>query len=210
MKTTLKTVWGWFQEASDNFSELIVINLLWLAFSLLVVTAPAALISLNYTTNLLAHGEAVSARTFLQGMRRHFGKGWLWFLLDATLIFLLSFNIKYYGGLQASWAIWVQGLYIFLLVFWSILQFFVLPFYMEQTDQRLRTAIFNSLVLVMRLPLAVLSCLALIVIIMVLSVILIPAWILITASLCAFLLHKCLFQLIPMIKAAYADKPDQM
>lgn len=199
---------GWFQEVNDNFSELILVNVLWFIFTILIIPAPAALVALNYSTNLLAHDKRVNWRTFLEAMRRYFGLGWLWTVLNLGAFALIIINIIFYGRIQAGWAVVVQYIYWVLLVLWSLIQFFVLPFIMEQTEPRLRTALRNSVVALLRRPRAYLLTILMIFIILALSsTLLIPAWILITASLCSFLINKSLLHMRDSLLPPAENKP---
>ena len=178
----------WLSESYYNFFELVVVNLFWAFFTALIITAPAAVAGLYYTTNQLAHQKSISWRTFFEGFRQHFWMGWRWALMNLVAGFLLYVNVSFYGQFDTQWADFVQGLFITMSVFWAIVQVFTFPLLIEQHDRRLRVALRNSLVIIMRRLGFVLGLLlVMIVLILISSLLLWPLWFLITASLLAYL-----------------------
>jgi hypothetical protein len=136
----------------DTWSDLLntaLINLLWMVLTLLVVTAPAAAVALFYTGNRIAHGEPTDPRDFLVAVRRYFGLGWRWGVLQAIVLFLLVGDITLTGGLSSSsTGQLAQGLYVAGLAFWLLLQIFVLAFLFEQESPRFRVALRNGIVMI--------------------------------------------------------------
>ena len=135
----------------DTWSDLLttaLVNLLWLIFTALVVTAPPATLALFYTANRIAHGDPTDPGDFLRAVWRFFGVGWRWGLLNAAVIFLLVGDVFLTGRLsQSSVARFAQGLYLAALGVWLLLQLYLLPFLFEQEIPRLRLALRNAAVL---------------------------------------------------------------
>ena len=76
----------------DTWNDLLttaLCNLLWVFFSLLVVTAPPATLALFYVGNRIARGEPTDPGDFLRGVRHYFGVGWRWGLLHGFMLFFL-------------------------------------------------------------------------------------------------------------------------
>jgi hypothetical protein len=132
----------------DTWNDLLttaLCNLLWILFSLLVVTAPPATLALFYVGNRIAHGEPTDAGDFLRGLRRYFGVGWRWGLLHGSLLFFLVGDVILTGQLsQSSVARLAQGFYLAVLGGWLLLQLYVLPFLFEQETLSVRTALRNG------------------------------------------------------------------
>ena len=109
----------------DTWSDLLttaVCNLLWMIFSLLIVTAPPATLALFYVGNRLAHGEPTDPRDFLQALPRYFGVGWRWGLVNGVMLFLLVGDVILTGRLsQSVGAQLVQGLFLAGLAVWLLL-----------------------------------------------------------------------------------------
>jgi len=135
----------------DTWNDLLttaLVNLLWLVLTLLVVTAPPATLALFYTANRIAHGEPTDTGDFLRAVRRFFGTGWRWGLVNGALIFILIADAFLTGRLsQSPGAHLAQGLYLAALGVWLLLQLYVLPFLCEQESPGLRLALRNGAVM---------------------------------------------------------------
>ncbi|MEW5869733.1 MAG: YesL family protein [Chloroflexota bacterium] len=209
MRAFFGTLFNWLVEAFDSFFELMVWNLLWLVFTLLVVTAPPASAALYYATNRLAHGQRANWRDFFTGLRQHFWLGWRWGLLNLVIIFVLLSNYIFYGSFEGGWVSWVQGVFLALIFLWLLLQIFTFPLLLEQQDQRLRTALRNSLVFYVKRPGFCLGVgLTSLVLIILSTTLLVPAWVVITASLCAYLANRAALHLIEELDAR-STPPDE-
>jgi uncharacterized membrane protein YesL len=170
---------------------LVSLNIIWFLLTLPIVTAFPAAAGLYYATNQLAHQKGAGWKTFFDGFRIHFWLSWRWGLLNAIILIVLVFNIKFYGQLEAEWSVWLRGVIIGLSILWGIIQLYTFPFLLEQKKQRLSTALRNSMVLLATRPAPVLSVAFLSLVLVVLStVIALPAWFFFTASLSVYLANK--------------------
>ena len=135
----------------DTWSDLLttaVVNLLWLVLTVLIVTAPPAALALFYTGNRIAHGEPADPGDFMRAVRRFFGVGWRWGLVNGALFLILVGDAILTGRLsQSSGARLAQGLYLAGLGVWLLLQLYVLPFLFEQESPSLRLALRNGAVM---------------------------------------------------------------
>jgi uncharacterized membrane protein YesL len=133
----------------DTWRDLLttaVVNLLWLVFTLLIVTAPPAALALFSMGNRLAHGEQTDPRDFLQALGRYFGIGWRWGLLQVVMIFLLVGDLILTGQLggDSVGGRLAQGLYLAGLSIWLLLQLYTLAFLFEQETPSVRLALRNG------------------------------------------------------------------
>lgn len=167
---------------------LITLNLLWFVCSLPVVTLIPATAALFYSTNQLAHGKPASWQTFFEGFRLYLRTCWFWGLLNVVVIIALVSNAIFYSRMKESWSVWAQGLVLALSLVWIMIQLFNFPLLLEQEQPRLRQALRNSVVIIIKRPLYALGQGLLVAVIMVASTVLIwPIWAFLTASLCAYL-----------------------
>lgn len=170
---------------------LVSLNIIWFLLTLPIVTAFPAAAGLYYATNQLAHQKGAGWKTFFDGFRIHFWLSWRWGLLNAIILIVLVSNIVFYGQLEAEWSVWLRGVIIGLSILWGIIQLYTFPFLLEQEKQRLSTALRNSIVLLATRPAPVLSVAFLSLVLAVLStVIVLPAWFFFTASLSVYLANK--------------------
>lgn len=129
------------------------INLLWFLLTLPLITAFPAMAGLYYATNRLAHGKSAGWGEFFEGFRNYFWVSWRWGLMNIFVIVVLVVNIWFYGQVKASWADFVRGTSLGLMVIWGSMQFYIFPFLIEQKDRRLKVAVRNTLVMSLRSPL---------------------------------------------------------
>ncbi|MCJ7532736.1 MAG: YesL family protein, partial [Anaerolineales bacterium] len=184
---------------------LVSLNIIWFLLTLPIVTAFPAAAGLYYATNQLAHQKGAGWKTFFDGFRIHFWLSWRWGLLNAIILIVLVSNIVFYGQLEAEWSVWLRGVIIGLSILWGIIQLYTFPFLLEQEKQRLSTALRNSMVLLATRPAPVLSVAFLSLMLAVLStVIVLPAWFFFTASLSVYLANKVV---IDSVKKLQKDEP---
>jgi len=132
----------------DTWSDLLttaVCSLLWIVANLLLVTGPPATVALFYVTNRMAHGEFADPRDFLRALRRYFGIGWRWGLVNGVVLLLLVGDVIITGRLsQSDVARLAQGFFLAGLAIWLLLQLYVLPFLLEQETPSVRLALRNG------------------------------------------------------------------
>ena len=184
---------------------LVSLNIIWFLLTLPIVTAFPAAAGLYYATNQLAHQKGAGWKTFFDGFRIHFWLSWRWGLLNVIIILVAVSNTKFYGQLEAEWSVWLRGVIIGLSILWGIITLYTFPFLLEQEKQRLSTALRNSMVLLATRPAPVLSVAFLSLMLAVLStVIVLPAWFFFTASLSVYLANKVV---IDSVKKLQKDEP---
>lgn len=129
----------------DDWVNMAVINSIWLLCWVTIVLGPPATFGLYYVTNQLAHGRSLGPRGLLEGGRRYFLKSWLWMLLNLVAAAVLAANIWFYGQFDADWAGIVRVFALFLSLAWLVVQFYALPYLMEQEEKSLKLALRNGL-----------------------------------------------------------------
>ncbi len=188
---------GWTIDATDNIFQLMVINVLWLGFTLLIVTAPPALAGLFYATNKLAHGRYTGWRTFFVGFRSFFNVSWCWFLLNAIILIVPAIFLSYVDLRNTNSMVWISGGLLAILFVWSIAQIYIFPLIIEQSQPRLHYALWNSFILMLRRPVRWFATGVLVLAIIIFSTILfLPGWLVITASLLGYLINRSTIHLI--------------
>lgn len=181
---------------------LITINFLWFVACLPIVTAIPATGALFYATNKLAHGNGADWRTFIEGFRACFRFSWLWGLLNVVVAVLLVSNYLFYAQLQrgASTLPWLPALVIVIAFLWLMLQVYTFPLMLEQEQPNLRTALRNGLIILVKRPLqAVVVTLVIVMVIVASTLLLFPAWLFITAGLCAYIANASTLSAIEKI-----------
>ena len=131
---------------------LLVYNLLWLLFSLLVVTLPFALGGLFYAAREIGERRAVGWRTFFDGGRQYAGLLYRWAALNLVVGVTVIANISFYGRLDQIYANVLQSLLISIGSVWLLLQLFVVPVIFRLQQPGLRVALQDGFYLMLRHP----------------------------------------------------------
>lgn len=200
MAKARELIWGGLVDAWDAGLELILVNILWFVFSLLVVTLPPAQAGLYYATNQLAHRQAIGWRTFFEGFRRFFWMGWRWTLVNLLVLGLLASNYIFYGQVEAEWSALLQGMMPGIGGIWLAIQTFVFPLLLEQEDRRQWVALRNSVVIILQFPAVSLLLFLILVLLAAASFAFQVPWFLITASLSSFLANRVVVDVLARVQ----------
>jgi uncharacterized membrane protein YesL len=136
----------------DAWINMALISLVWLLCWVTIVLGPPATFGLYYITNQLVHGRSLGLRELLESGRRYFFKSWLWMLLNLLVAAVVVTNIWFYAQFDADWAVIVRVFFTFLGLAWLIIQFYALPYLMEQEEKSLRLALRNGLFTLLAAP----------------------------------------------------------
>ncbi len=136
----------------DDWIGQVIVTLAWIFCCVTVVLGPPATLGLYYVTNRLAHGESLGLGGLVEGGRRYFVKSWQWALLNTAALLVLAVDLMFYAQLQAAWAGFLQGTFIVLSLLWLLVQFYTLPFLVEQEHKSLKLALRNGLFVALAAP----------------------------------------------------------
>ena len=148
LQVVVQALYDWW----DDWVNMALISLIWLLCWATIVLGPPATFGLYYVTNQLAHGRSLGLRGLLEGGRRYFLKSWLWMLLNLVAAAVMVTNIWFYAQFDADWAGIVQVFPLFLGLAWLVVQFYALPYLMEQKDESLKLALRNGLFTLLAAP----------------------------------------------------------
>jgi uncharacterized membrane protein YesL len=152
MPASLRVVGRAFVTWWDDWIPMVVVNLLWAILCLTVVLAPPATFGLYAVTHALRQGQSRGAAGLLEGVRRYFWVSWGWALLNILALGLLGVSYIFYSQVQTSWGSALSGVSLVMLALWIIVQFYTLPFYLEQDQHSLRLAMRNGLFMALAAP----------------------------------------------------------
>jgi len=136
----------------DDWINMALISLVWLLCWVTVVLGPPATFGLYYVTNQLAHGRSLGLRGLVEGGRRYLRQSWLWMLLNLLVATVVVTNVWFYGQFDADWAAIVRPFPLLLGLAWLVVQFYALPYLMEQEEESLRLALRNGLFTLLAAP----------------------------------------------------------
>jgi uncharacterized membrane protein YesL len=136
----------------DGWLDIVMITIVWLFAQLTIVLGPPATFGVYYAVYHMINGEATGVRGMIEGARKHFVKAWLWGILNIIAVVILYFNFVFYTSLESTFSLALVVLISIVSMFWLFTQFYALPFFMEQEDQRLRVALKNGMLTSLAAP----------------------------------------------------------
>jgi uncharacterized membrane protein YesL len=176
------------------------LNMLWFVASLPIVTLIPATGALLYATNQLAHGKPADWRVFVEGFRRYFWRSWSWGILNILVAVILASNYIFYGQIDESLRTWARAVVVTLAFLWLTVQLYTFPLLIEQEKPHLRTALRNSFVILLKRPFYAFGSALIVAALAIGSTLIIqPAWIFVTASVCAYLANRTTLRSISRI-----------
>lgn len=97
----------------------------------------------------IANDYAIRWEHYFQAFRQHFWKAWLYAAASGVAIALIALNFWWYGATfgDRPWVQWVRGAWLAAGLFWAVVNFYIVPFYIEQTEKRWRIALRNALII---------------------------------------------------------------
>ncbi|MCD6554890.1 MAG: YesL family protein [Anaerolineae bacterium] len=140
-RKTLSDVW-------NRLYLLAMVNILWVALNLLLVSGPPATAGLFVLTYRLARDQDAGLHDFFEGFRRYFWRSWLWAIVAGAGFFILGGDVVLVGSLSsADYVVFIQGFFLALLFLWAFLLLYAFPLLLEQKRPSLRLALRNAFVM---------------------------------------------------------------
>jgi len=128
----------------DDWFNLFVMNFLVSISWVTIILGPPMLFGLYEVGHDLAHGRSSSTMDLFQAAKRHILVSWLWALSNILVAIIVAVNITFYWRLAKSWSIILVSVFLFLGMFWLMMQVYVIAFYMEQSTKSLKLAYKNA------------------------------------------------------------------
>ena len=179
---TVKDFWG------DMFM-LVLMNLFTLLCTIVIIPGPPAWAALYAMCNRISNEYAVSWEGYFEAFRTYFKKSWIYAAIMIVISVLIVFNFYWYGQVfgEQAWVPWVRGAWLAVGFFWLVVNFYVLPFLMEQEDKRLRVALRNAALIAAANPLFTFVLLLMLGIVLGVSLVLTPVFVLMGLAIVALL-----------------------
>jgi uncharacterized membrane protein YesL len=130
-----------------------LLNLAWALCWLTVVLGPPATFAVYRALHLVVSEQRVSPGELLGFLRRQFVKSWLWMLANAFVAAGVWANLLFYAQVEAAWAELLSLFPLAVGALWLAVQFYALPYLMEQDAPSLRRAWRNALLTLLASPL---------------------------------------------------------
>ncbi len=153
----------------DELLYMIIFNVISLIGTLLVLPWPLVTFGMFEMAYDVGQGKGLKFSEFFTRPAKKWKQVYIWGGINLGLLVLIFVNINFYATFQVAWAGVVQALIIGVGGFWLILQLIMLAVYPRLETPGFREALRNAMILVARHPLAVVTLLALVIIMVVLT-----------------------------------------
>lgn len=168
-----------------------------------LIPLPPAMAGLWSAANRVADELVIHWSDYFEGFRRYFWKSLMLALVNIIVLAILGVNIWFYAPGNNPWDIdpglsaAIQTFFMVLTALWLIYQMYPMALLLEQTDQRLRTALRNAGVLLITRPgFGILLALVLAVAIAISTYPLVVPWFMLTLSFIAIVCNKAVKHLL--------------
>jgi len=168
IKEAMGVFWQTLKDTWEELFPLAIANLVWLASIAIGLSIPSAtawfvgivtippvaitMAGMYYVTNRVAHGRTFHFADFVEGMRMFWWRSLLWLLANAVVVFLIIINLQFYASFQATWSVFVNGLWLAILVFWLAMQVYFWPLLIEQEQPKMLLSWRNCAYLILANP----------------------------------------------------------
>ncbi|HEY3288897.1 MAG TPA: hypothetical protein VGK87_02090, partial [Anaerolineae bacterium] len=135
-----------------------------------------AYFALNAVCNRVANGFAISWEFYFSNFRKNLWTTWRYLIFTNVVGTLIVINFAWYPQAfpDQSWVPWVMGAWLAAGIFWTAIQFYVIPFYVEQEDKSWRIAFKNGAIVAGANPLFTFLLLVITLAVLGLSLLLLP------------------------------------
>jgi hypothetical protein len=148
----MSVFWQALKDTWEELFSLAIVNLVWLASILTVILIPVTTAGMYYVTNRVAHGKTFHFSDFIEGIKLFWWRSLLWFLANILIVFLVIMNLQFYASFQATWSVFVNGLWLAVLAFWLSMQLYFWPLLIEQEQPKMLLTWRNCAYLILANP----------------------------------------------------------
>jgi hypothetical protein len=141
---SLHVIWRALKNWYDDWFNLFILNFLVTLSWVTIILGPPMVFGLYEIGRELAHGRSNGPGELFRAAKRHFLASWLWMLSNIVAAVVVLVNVSFYWQMGKSWSIILVSIFLFLGIFWAMMQVYVVPYYMEQMNKSLRLAYRNA------------------------------------------------------------------
>lgn len=149
---SLRVIGRSFVDWWDGWLDMVLVMIVWFVAQITIILGPPATFGLYYVAYSMINGEALGIRGLISGGRKYFWKAWLWGAVNLLVIIILTVNVNFYSNIAASWAPFLLIIVALLGFLWFCMQFYALPYFMEQDIKNLFIAMRNGLLTTLAAP----------------------------------------------------------
>ncbi len=148
LETLRVTLADWW----DDWVNQTFLCIIWIFAWFTVVLGPPATLGLYVVAHGTAYGRGRGPVGMIEGARRYFFTAWRWALVNAAVAAIAYANLWFYAGFEAAWSEMLRGAFVVLGILWILIQFYALPYLVEQKCPSVRQALRNGTFSVLAFP----------------------------------------------------------
>jgi hypothetical protein len=179
----------------------------WFLLLSVLLALPLPIVSAGLCTvaNQATRAKAVSAQTFVAGMRRYWRKALGVAAINVVVLLLIASNFRFYSAvLEGALTSLALGIWLVLACYWLLVQIYWFPLILEMEDDRVLPGLRNALVLVIVSPgFSIATGLLMLVLLVAGTVLTVPAILLLASLLLLVANHATRSRLARMRKKPY-------
>jgi uncharacterized membrane protein YesL len=178
----LRAGWRGLQHLQYRGYQYIWANVLWMAVSLPIITAPAGWAGLIRFSYYAHRQPSVSIDEFWQGFRENLRRGGVIGILNLVIVIVNVANLVAYQNAPGAGVAALRVAWLFALFGWFAIQLYVWPLLYAMEQPTLRGAYRNAAVMILLNPLFTVGVWIVCAVVVVLSIAFPVAWLLLTGS----------------------------
>lgn len=129
----------------DAWLDMTVMGILWLIAQATIVLGPPATFGVYYVVNLMIRtGDNRGIKGMFEGAKKYFWQSLGWGGLNLLVLVIAVVNLLFYSQIDSPFAFAAQVLILVLTGLWLMTQFYTVPFFMAQQEERVLLALRNG------------------------------------------------------------------
>ena len=130
----------------------VFLSLMWWLGTILIVPAAPATVGLHHVANRIANYKRVDASFFWEAARSNIGRGWLLYLINLLVPFIIFTSIFFYLS-TTGWLRILGFVCIWLFIFVLMISQYYFPLFWQQDEPDIRLILRNAVLLALQHPL---------------------------------------------------------
>jgi len=179
----------------------VLANILSIALSLPIITAPAAFAGLSHMSHVSQTSSTTTIGEFWIGFRAALPRSIVIGLINLAIVVMLAVNIIYYSVQTGILFVFLRAIWLIILIGWLGIQLYLWPILDEMETPTLRGGLRNAGVMVLQNPVFSLMLLLMVGVFVVLSTVLLAPWMLVTNSILACIANAAVLDRLALVRA---------
>ncbi len=140
----LHVIWLSLKDWAGDWFNQFLLHLTLLLSWLTIILGPPMLFGFYHLAYDLVQGRSSDPMDMFRASKQYFWASWRWMLLNLLVSIILVVNMQFYWSLGQWWSIMLTTIFLFLGLFWAMMQLYVIPYYIVQETKSLTLALKNA------------------------------------------------------------------